>query len=189
MNLRNLTLLLACSGLAAVAFAGEEPKTRMAVTISDDSAAGDVHFELDSDDLGFNLHDMQEGENRSVVDKSGRSILITREANGFRFDVDGKSIEMPLFGGTHHGHSMAHDGEYGNSEFHVMRKIGMDPAHKMDGVTIISEKDIDEATQQAIRSLLESAGHSNDVRFIGQENGHGGVRRIKIVEKNVAVAE
>jgi len=38
-------------------------------------------------------HNMQVGDNRSVVDKNGRSILVTRAEENFSFDIDGKTID------------------------------------------------------------------------------------------------
>jgi hypothetical protein len=81
-------------GLAATAFAGEE--THMKIAVVKDDGDGDVRIELDSDDIGFNLDELQVGESRSVVDKSGQSILITRTTAGYTFDVDGETIDMPL---------------------------------------------------------------------------------------------
>ena len=55
---------------AAASFASEEVKTKMHVELIDDNSDGAFYIELDSDEMGFNLHDMQVGENRSVVDES-----------------------------------------------------------------------------------------------------------------------
>jgi hypothetical protein len=41
------------------------------------------------------------GKIKTVLDDSGRSILITREADGYKIDVDGKTIDLPLFDGKH----------------------------------------------------------------------------------------
>jgi hypothetical protein len=43
----------------------------------------------------------------------------------------------------------------------------------MDGTMIISAKPIDDATQQQIKLLLESAGYDSDVNFIDREEVHG----------------
>ena len=99
MKLRKLTVVLASLGLASVALAGEEIKTRMAIALVDGDSHGEVRLELDSDDLGFNLHDMQEGENQSIVDKLGRTILVTREADGYRFDGCGGYQDLRNRGG------------------------------------------------------------------------------------------
>ncbi len=185
MKLWNISLVLVSLGLAFVALAGEEMKTRMAVAMVDGDSHGMVRLELDSDELGFNLHDMQEGENRSIVDKSGRNILVTREADGFRIDIDGKTIKMPLFDGKHHGPMWLGDEDFSDIDVHVMRNRSIASAHGMNGVMIVSEKPIDEATQLAIKSMLESAGHGSEVRFIDANGTHGSPHMIKVIEKKV----
>ena len=191
MKIGNISLLLASIGLASAALAGEEMKTKMAIALVDSDSHGEVRLELDSDELGFNLHDMQEGENRSIVDESGRAILITREADGYRFDIDGKTIRMPLLGGEHHGATWVSDGDIGDIDVdvHVMHGSGMARAHSMDGVMILSEKPIDEGTQQAIRSMLESAGHGSEVRFVDASASHGGPHGIKVIEKRIEITQ
>ncbi len=166
--------------LTVAALAGQDLKTKMAIVVAGDDGNGEVRVELNSDNLGFNLHDMQEGENRSIVDESGRTILITREADGFSIQVDGKTIKMPLFGGGHHG------GDFG---FHVIHEADFEMAGAMDGVTIISAKPIDAITQQAIESLLQSSGQGDGVRFIDTDRAHGGVHKIRVIEKKVEVAD
>ena len=187
MKLRNISFVLASLGLASVALAGEEMKTKMVIALVDSDSIGEVRLELDSDDLGFNLHDMQEGENHSIVNKSGRAILVTREADGFRFDVDGKTIKMPLFDEQHHGALWVSDGDITDVDVHVMHDTCIATAHDTDGVMIFSEKPIDEATQQAIISMLESAGHGSETRFVDAEGPHGGPHAIKVIEKRVEV--
>jgi len=185
MKLRNISLVLISLGLASFALAGEDMKTRMAIAMGDGDSHGMVHLELDGDELGFNLHDMQEGENRSIVDKSGRNILVTREADGFKFDIDGKTIKMPLFEGKQHGAMWLGDEDLSGFDVHAMRGSSIANAHSMNGVMIVSEKPIDEATQLAIKSMLESAGHGSEVRFIDATATYGGPHRIKVIEKKV----
>ncbi len=189
MKLRNIAFVLATLGLAAAALAGEDVKTKIAIAVVDDDGDGEVRIELNSDDLGFDLHDMQEGENRSIVDGSGRNILITREADGFSFDVDGKTIKIPLFHGRHHGSVWIDGDDIGDFGAHVMRDAHFQATGVMDGVTIISGKPIDEATQQAIESLLESSGHGDGVRFIDSDRAHGGAHKVIVIEKKVEVTK
>lgn len=184
-----MTLALASLCLATAALAGEEIQTKIAIAVIDGESDGEIRIELDSDDLGFNLHDMQEGENRSIVDASGRSILITREADGFMFDVDGKTVKMPAFDGRQHGAECIGDGSADNVDVHVMHGAGKAAMHAMDGVTIMSGKPIDEVTQKAIKTLLETAGHGSEVHFIDREEHHGDAHMIKVIEKKVEVAK
>jgi hypothetical protein len=154
--------------------------------VVDDEGAGETHFRIDSDDLGFDLQDMQQGESRSIIDKAGRSILVTRTGDGFSFDIDGKTFDLPdLMNADHHGAAWVSNGD--GEHVGAMRKIHV--AHgdgmKMNGTMIISPQTIDDSTQQAIRSLLESAGYSGEVDFMDREQAHGGNLTIMSVEKVV----
>lgn len=165
MKFRNMLLGLAIVGLAGSALAGD-----------------DVRININSDELGFDLqdlHGMQEGENRSIVDESGRNILVTREADGFTLNIDGEIIELPMLFGGHHSMVWSEDGDGTDVNVHVMRQAtasGLHELHEMrdmDDTMIISGKPIDDATQQQIKLLLESAGHSSDVNFVDRETVHG----------------
>lgn len=59
----------------------------------------------------------------------------------------------------------------------------------LDDITIISGKTLADSTKEAIRSVLESAGHASEVRFLDQgdvngqpssHQGSGGIRKIKV---------
>ena len=190
MKLRKLLLAFTSASLVSLAIAGEEMTTRIAIKMADHEMYGITSLVLDSDEIGFNLHDMQEGENRSVVDESGRTILITREADGYSLNVDGKTIKMPLFDGGHHGAVWIGEGDMDrNVEMHVMHDSSTAVASPMmDGVMILSGKPVDEATQRAITSMLEAAGHGGDVRFVDRESS-GGIHGMKIIEKRVGVTQ
>ena len=189
MKFKQIAVLVAAASLAAAAIAGEEIRHKMAIAVIDEDGSGETRIELDGDDLGFSLHDMQEGENRSIIDKSGRTILVTREADGFRFDVDGKTIRMPAFDGHHEGAVWMSDGDITDVDLHVMHDAGTATAHSMDGVMIISEKPVDDATRQAIKSMLESAGHGSEVRFVDSESGMDGAHKVRVIEKKVEVVK
>jgi hypothetical protein len=83
-------------------------------------------------------------------------------------------------------------GEMGSHEAVSMSMpamISMSEMPTMEGVMIISDKSIDDATQQAIKALLESAGHGNEVRFVGADQGHGMVHGVRVVEQTVEVTD
>jgi len=187
MEFSKVAVSEAAIGLFGVAVAQDQTRVQIEV-ISDDSDHEAVHIELDSDEIGFNLHDMQEGENRSIVDKDGRTILVTRNADGYSFDVDGKTIDMPLMVSGRHGVVIA-DAEHGeNVDVRVMRHSNVATPVHMDGTMIMTGKPVDEATQQAIRSLLESAGHGNDVRFVDREGIHE-EHQVHVIKKQVEIVE
>ena len=195
MKAKQIATILATVLFAAMAFAGEKEQHKMEIKVITDDGSDATHLTLDSADLGFNLHDLEVGETRSVVDKEGRPIQITRNEKGFAFDVDGKKIDMPAFDGAHgDGNVWVMKGDHGDNidvDVEMLHEDGPG-RHKMatrvfgtEGVMIISEKEIDEATQQLIRTALESTGHE-DVQFVG---GHsdGGPHRVHVVKKIVEV--
>ena len=188
MAFSKVVVSIAAVGLFGVAIAQDQTRVQIEV-ISDDTDHEAVRIELDSDEMGFNLQDMQEGENRSIVDKDGRTILVTRNADGYSFDVDGKTIDMPLIASGRHEVIIAdaHHGE--NMDVRVMRhgKVAT-PVH-MDCTMIMTGKPVDEATQQAIRSLLQSAGHDGDVRFMDRERIHESHQQVRVIEERVEVRE
>ena len=189
MKIKQLTMLAVIGLFATTVWSGEEMHRTMKIAIVEADGDSETRIELDSDDLGFNLHEMQVGENRSIVDKEGRSILVTRGEENYTFEVDGKTIEMPAFGGHDSAGVWVSKGEFApdvDVDVRVMHE-GMAPmAMGMEGVMIVSEKEIDEATQQIIRTALESAGHEN-VQFAG---GHeGGPHRVHVIRKVVEVTD
>jgi hypothetical protein len=170
--------------LAGVVSAGEEHQMKVRVVVADSDGGDEVRLNLDSDDLGFNLHDMQEGETRSIVDESGRSILITRGAKGFKFDVEGKTIEMPLFD-SGEGDLWVSDGGVENVEVQVLRDAAFVSSDNLEGVTILSSQPIDEVTRDGIKSLLGSSGHSGEVNFIDTSDGPHGLHKVRVITKEV----
>lgn len=122
MNVAKVITSLVAVGLFGVAVAQDQ--TRVKIEVQTDETDGDgMHIALDGDDLGVNLHDMQEGENQAIVDEQGRTILITREADGFRFDVDGKSIKMPMLHGDDETLMKIHSEHDANVDVHVVHDV------------------------------------------------------------------
>ena len=183
-----LATLLATTLFATAAYSGEQDHHKMEIRVIAEDGDGGTHLTLDSDDLGFNLHDMEVGENRSIVDKDGRSILVTRGEKSFSFDVDGKTIDMPVFDGHDGGNVWISRGDappHADIDVRVMHDgMAPDVVFDAEGVMIFSGKEIDEATQQIIRTALESTGHTN-VHFAGGDEGapHG----VHVVKKVVEV--
>jgi hypothetical protein len=122
MNVAKVITSLVAVGLFGVAVAQDQ--TRVEIEVQADDAHGDsMHIALDGDDLGVDLHDMQEGENQAIVDEQGRTILITREADGFRFDVDGKSIKMPMLHEDSETMMKIHSEHDANVDVHVVHDV------------------------------------------------------------------
>ena len=196
MTFKQFAVFVVIGLFATTVWSGEESHQKIEIKVISDDGGDRTHFVLDSDELGFNLHDMQVGENQSVVDKEGRAVLITRTEDGFSFEVDGKTIQMPAFDGSHEKNVWVSNGEFApdvDVDVRVMHKgmrmhPGMAPHAMMgdEGVMIISGKEIDAATQQVIRTALESAGHES-VHFVG--GGEGGLHQIHVIEKVVEVID
>jgi len=122
MSFSKIVISIGVMGLFGVALAQEEARVKIEV-ITDDGNSDGVHVAIDSDDLGFNLQDMQEGENQAIVDEQGRTILVTREADGFTFDVEGKSIKMPMISADHEEMIAMHGEHAENVEVHVVHDV------------------------------------------------------------------
>ena len=138
MKTKNVISLVAATLFVSAAFAGEDAQRKMKIAVIDSSADGELRIELDSDELGFDLHDMQVGENQAIVDSQGRNILVTREEDGFVFDVDGKSIKLPIFDADHDGVWIEKIGADADVDVHVIH----DELHEDDDrdVKIIKKK-------------------------------------------------
>ena len=184
MNILKATFVVASLMLAAVTVADENIEMKIKIDIDDDSGGEPVFLSLDSETMGFALHDMQVGEIQSVVDETGRSILITREADGIKFEVDGKTINMPLLD-TEHEAIWIDDGNFEDIDVQVHRIGGFVGHEDSDGIVIISGKTIDGATQEGIRSMLLSTGHEGGVEFIDGGEMGGGMHKKIIIKREL----
>lgn len=182
LKLAALAILMICAAAQAQEV---EKKMEIKVIVAGDSGedASEVHWV--SDDMDFELQDLAVGETRTIESESGKTVTITRAEEGFSFNVDGKTVEMPDMGA--HGTHMAFVGEGGmhetidvdvTSDVHVMR------AHHPEGVTIVSGKPLDDSVRESIRSVLISAGNNEEVTFIdGSEGGKRVmVKKIEIIQ-------
>ena len=138
MKPKNFVSIAAVMTLASAAFAGEQMHTKMKIAVVDGSDDAETRIVLDSDELGFNLHDMQVGENQSVVDADGRNILITRDIDGFSFDVDGKTIKLPEIDADHD--AVWVEGENGDADVDVHVMHDESKTHDGHKVKVIRKK-------------------------------------------------
>ena len=171
-----VALATAIFGAAALAETEKRVEVRIA---SDDEQVTEVR--LSGAEMDFDLQEMQIGESRSVVDQSGRTVLITRKEDGYEFDVDGKKVDVPLLDGDY-AHWVAGDELHVQDHDTDLHKIVTDDSS--DEILIISGAALDSSTQESIRAVLASAGHESEVRFI--DGGHGdGERHVKVIRKRV----
>ena len=176
-------MILGFATFAAGAHAQEQEAQEEHTSIAISSSPAHAMIHLDSSTMDFDPHELQEGESRSIVDDSGRAILITKHADGLEFQVDGKTIKMPLLEGAGIGYATDYQAMGVAAAQPVDVRVVSDQtaevSHGMDGITILSGKPLDQATQESIRSVLLSAGHSGEVRFV--DRGHA----VKMVRMKV----
>ena len=191
MKTLKLLALAATLSVSFAALADVEEKREMKIVVDAQSVDGDSGFTWISDDAGFDMESMQVGETQSIVDESGRSVLITREEDGFRFNVDGETIVMPDMG-QHTATLAMFDGSDMTADVdieiiggtHAMPTATGGPS----GVTIITGDALDASTQESIKAVLLSVGRGDDVTFIDSSGaGHG--RHVSIVRKQVEVIQ
>ena len=84
---------------------------------------------------------MQIGETRSIIDESGQSILITRNENGFNFNIDGKSIDLPNFGdeSTEAMHWVSAHGD-SKVDVRILEDVNVETIHGDTGTVILSSR-------------------------------------------------
>lgn len=189
MRLKQVAMVFVTVLFATAAFSGDKVREKIEIKVVSDDSGGESVVVLDSETLGFNMHDMQVGENRSVVDKNGRAVLITRKEDGFTLDVDGKTIDLPAVRGHHEHKIRAHGAHDSGVDIRVVKAHADGDAMAMGGVLIFSGKEIDAATQDIIRTALEAAGHG-DVRFAdGKDGGPAQVHVIREVHEVREISE
>lgn len=145
-----------------------------------------IHW-IGNGDPGFNMHGMQVGETQSIVDESGRTVLITRQEEGFKFEVDGKTIMIPEM--TQRGQYVTlADGPNMAADFDVEVITEDFTAHDGNTVTIISSEPLDTSTQESIKAVLQSAGRDDKVTFV-DSGGDTETRQVKVIRKIVEVQQ
>jgi hypothetical protein len=186
MKIKQIAVFAAMAMFAMTAWSGEEVKHKMAIAIVQSDGDHEMLIEIDGADI--ELQNMQIGENRSIVDDDGRSILVTREEKGFTFNIDGKIVEMPDFMNHEEGNVWISDDDHMTDVVVDVQMLHGSMAAKsmMDSETvmIISGKEIDASTQGVIRTALQTAGHQS-VEFVGggEDGGPHGVHVVrKVVE-------
>ena len=189
MNTLKLLALAVTMIFGAAALADVEEKREIEIVVEGISSDDGTSFHWVSNDSDLDMQSMQVGETQSIVDESGRSVLITREEEGFRFDVDGKSVVVPDMG-VHGAHMAFISSDTMSGDFDVDVEIIGDHTMTMsdgsDGVTIISGEPLDAITKETIKSVLQSAGRSDEVTFI---DGSGDGRHVKIIKKKIEIAQ
>lgn len=175
--------------LGAAALADVEEKREMKIVIAGASSDDSTILHWTSDDSGFDMESMQLGETQSIVDESGRSVLITREAEGFKFDIDGETIMLPDMG-AHGAHLAFIDDLDFTADFDIdiIGDHQVMSSHDASGVTVISGEALDATTQDSIKAVLQSAGRDDEVTFIDSSGSFDG-KHVKIIRKKVEIIQ
>ena len=195
LPMKKLILAGVCSLLGATAYAQEvEENVEINVVVADDG--GEVmNWTSSASDLG--LADLAVGESRMIQANNGEPITISRTEEGLTVDVNGEVMVLPDIG-MHGEHAtfiagpVAHEavnidviaGSAGDMTTPVGTRAYAMRAGKPDGVTIISSVPLDASVQESIRSVLISAGHDEEVRFI---DGSGERETVRVIRKHVEV--
>ncbi len=191
MKLLKLLALAVTLIFGAAALAEVEEKRELKIVIAGASPDQSTTFHWVSDHSDFDMQGMQLGETHSIVDESGRSVLITREVEGFRFDIDGETVVVPDMGDfdAHMAFVNVDGSDFSaDIEIEVIGDHQLLTSHDADGVTIISGEPLDAATRESIKAVLQSAGRDDEVTFIDGSGGADG-RHIKIIKKRVEVVQ
>jgi hypothetical protein len=197
------TLKLVALGLAlifsAAVLADVEEEREMKIVIQGMSDDDSTSFHWVSDDSGFDMQNMQVGETHSIVDESGRSVLITRQEEGFEFNIDGETMVVPDMGA--HGMAITSGADFttdvdvefiANHEMMGLHEAGsvaiMGGQPHVAGVTIISGEPLDDSVRESIKSVLLSAGRNDDVTFI-DGSGSSDSHQVRIIKKHIEISQ
>ncbi|MDX1498437.1 MAG: hypothetical protein R3176_00985 [Woeseiaceae bacterium] len=99
MSIKTGISLAVALALTSAAVAAEEIHKKTVLALVGAGDDGGTSLAFDSETAGFDLHELQLGENRSFVDDQGRNVLVTRAEDGFVFTVDGEIIHVPALDG------------------------------------------------------------------------------------------
>ena len=103
-------------------------------------------------------------------------------------------MDLHKSGGLHGEHEVEMHVDDADAGVNVVKKVRMIKTDNSDGVTVISGKEIDDATRERIREALRSAGQNNEVLFIDGrefdadiEANTQGNHEVRIVRKEIDV--
>jgi len=164
--------------IGTAAIAGEEHRTHIKIAVDGEGKDHQV-IEFDGQDADIDLESLAVGESKTLTDKSGKEVTVSRTKKGLVFGVDGETIEIDHMLGDLHDVDDVHDIDI-EIDGHDMDKVVV-KKHKnvrviktdsSDGVTIISSNEIDADTRARIEEVIREADADGEVTFIdGSELG------------------
>ncbi|MDJ0710279.1 MAG: hypothetical protein QNJ14_07820 [Woeseiaceae bacterium] len=192
MRLRTFAVFLWGFLIATAAVAGEERRAEIKIAIDGDESGQSV-FRFDSDDAGIDLYELEVGDKKTYTDDDGNEVTVSRNDDGFVFEVAGEEIVVADILHDEHDLKMihlAHESENVVLEKH--HKVHMVKTEADAGVTIISGDEIDADTRARIEKVLKEAGKDGEVLFIdgseltGDEKAER-KREVRIIKKEIDV--
>lgn len=191
MRLRTFALFLWCFLIGSAAIASEERRTEIRIAVDGDEN-GLSEFRFDSADAGIDIHELEVGETKTYTDNDGNEVRVTRNEDGFEFDVAGETIVIADAAHGDHDLTMRHVGNDGNVLIEKHRKVHVVQSDDESGVTIISGDEIDADTRARIEQVLIDAGKDGEVVFIDGSELSGDERAdrqrgVRIIRKEIDV--
>lgn len=159
--------IAASTALAASALAEEQRVERVKVKLVLDDEGDPDRIELD--DLG----EMELGETRSYTTDSGKSVLVTRDEEGWELDIDGKKLRV----GDHSA------GE-GDVFVHRMKKFELGEDGEMKSMVFITGDDADEHDVRIMRQIGPGGAHAFTFGPHGVHPGFGPEGMIERLREN-----
>ncbi|MCZ6649208.1 MAG: hypothetical protein O7D35_00920 [Acidobacteria bacterium] len=177
----SLRRILALAVLPAVALMLAAPAWAEKPSWNEDSGERHVNVKIKvmADDGGemteLDLSDLEVGETRWITSDSGKDIGITREADGYRLDIDGEETFIATPGDGAHNRVMVRAIGHGDGEglHEAMQNVWVTgdqqvihlDGESLDTVFISGLGDLDEYQKADIIDALRAAGVDKEVHF------------------------
>lgn len=176
INLSLTAIIASCLCINSYADDATKKNHEVIVIKKNNSDGETVNLEFDSNDSGIFLHELADGESKSITSKNGEVVNISRLGKELHILKDGEKIVLPYMS------------EKDGKNIHILKvgdgtELDMDVDIEMDlpeGLTITSSRELDLATQDTIRSAIAKAGIQDKVSFSA---GH------QVISKSIFMSE
>ncbi|WP_196140299.1 hypothetical protein [Aliikangiella sp. G2MR2-5] len=108
-----------------------------------------VDLKVDGESDSFDLPELNVGESKTFTTQSGKSVVATKTENGYKINVEGKELDIPVF-----------TGKLGAKLHKSMPFQGIH-----EDVVTITGIELDENQKQIIRDAFVAAGVNKKVKF------------------------
>ena len=179
--------------MGTAVLAAAERQTRIEIAVDDDTS-GEQSFVFDSEAAGFDLHSLAPGESRLLTDDSGAVATVRRTAEGFEFDVNGKTIDVDDLSETGAMHDVEMEIDGADAGVKTVKKVRIIKTGDAHAITVISEKEIDAETRSRVQDALQAGGHDDEILFLdGSRHGSDGQgpadhrHEVRVISKEIDV--